>query len=468
MLTSILPIGNAHCEAVVTGGYIAATEFNNQDGTNPPVLDPHRPYRLLSEVGTSGDSPLDGFLATPGTGRQWRYALTGSNSLWFCADFHQKQTLLDAFPPGTYELSVQTRGGTAQETLELAPIDFPNAPQIRPGENMARMGSRFVLTDPDAGATIEWSPASGGTDNVFVAIGFTEFTSPEFPANTTNFRLDPGLIAQFPIEEPVSCLVQFNSPSGNTATTVWLWKPRMVESEGSIFAVARGRTFVQTNNATPSPWTPGDAAFFDSDYGPFNFRMQASGPGVVEGPVGKSYLLSFASPAAAYHESGPLPTSQALAVDYPDGVYKFGDQAAALSNPIYPNSGAPIKLLSVNNRPPRWQNGKLLLDSRVSNTLVWSAFQAVRGRPFATHGIAEFTAGFISNFSAQNTDFRESGVLSVSKRPFNRHTFPKNALKSDRDYWISLRYFLASYLDPSTLSAAGANTTTYIPVSIEP
>jgi hypothetical protein len=164
-----------------------------------------------------------------------------------------------------------------------------------------------------------------------------------------------------------------------------------------------------------------------------------------------------------------IPTHRGVVrVDYPDGVYKFGDQAATLSNPIYPNSGAPIKLLSVNNRPPRWQNGKLILDSRVSNTLVWSAFQAVRGRPFATHGIAEFTAGFISNFSAQNTDFRESGVLSASKRPFNRHTFPKNSLKSDRDYWISLRYFLASYLDPSTLSAAGANTTTYIPVSIEP
>lgn len=100
--------------------------------------------------------------------------------------------------------------------------------------------------------------------------------------------------------------------------------------------------------------------------------------------------------------------------------------------------------------------------------MVWSAFQPVPGKPFGTHGIAVFTAGFISNFSAQNTDFRESGILSVRKQPFNRHTFPKNSLKPDRDYWISVRYFLASYLDSSTLSSAGANTATYIPVSVEP
>jgi hypothetical protein len=100
--------------------------------------------------------------------------------------------------------------------------------------------------------------------------------------------------------------------------------------------------------------------------------------------------------------------------------------------------------------------------------LVWSAFQPVRGKPFGTHGIAVFTTGFISNFSAQNTDFRESGILSARKQPFNRHTFPKNSLKPDRDYWISVSYFLASYSDFRTMSVAGANTSTYIPVTVEP
>jgi hypothetical protein len=432
------------------------------------VLDPHRPYRVVSEVGITGASPLDGYLENPATGRQWRYALIESNGLWLGADFHRKQALLDAFPAGSYNLSVETDAGPLTEIVDLAPIDFPDAPQVKPGENMTRIGSRFVLTDPYKAATIEWLPAGSTTGEVFVAIGGTLYTPPEFPAGTTNLQLDPGLIDKFPVEEPVSCLVQFNASSGSTATTVYLWKPRMVESKSSVFAVARGRTYVQTNNTTPSPWTPEDAALFDSDYGPFNFRMQSSGPGVVEGPAGKNYTLTFSYPGAAHYESGPFMTSQALAAEYPDGVYKFGAQSATLSNPSFPNNGVSIKLLSVNGRAPRWQNGKLLLDSRVRNTLVWSAFQPVRGKPFATHGIAVFMAGYISNFSAQTTALREAGILSARKQSFNRYTFPKNSLKPDRDYWISVRYFLASFLDSSTLTAAGANTATYISVSVEP
>lgn len=458
-------LGQARASGAIADGFIAVTEFNNQEGTNSPTLDPFRPYRLLSQVGVSGDSPADAHLISP-LGRRWRLARIEDNGLWLGVDFDRLSSLTNTFAPGSYGLEVSTAtGGSIVSSLTLAPIAFPSPPRILPGDQMAWVKSRLYLTAPAEGATIEWSAANAGVDEIFVAISGTDFTDTLSPS-ATNYFIPPTVLDELPTEELVSCLVQFNAPGGSTATTVWLWKPQL--EQRSFFAVARGRTFVQTNNAAPSPWTPADAALFDSDFGPFNFAMSGPRPGAVSGPGGKSYALSFASPEASLHQSGPYASQSLLDADYPDGTYTFDSQSATIGPSRYPNNGVPIKLVSVNGKPPGWRDGKLLLDAKVDNTLVWSPFRPVRGMPFAARGLITFSTGYVTKYSTRATEVMEAGLLTGRAKPFNRFRLRKGSLLADRDYYISIRYFLASFADPIAMAAAGAATTTYISISPEP
>ena len=459
-------IGEAQGSATASGGFVAVTEFNNQNGTNAPALDPFRPYRLLSQMQVSGDSPVDGYLISPGpTPRRWRYARIENNGLWIGVDFDRLASLTNTFSAGLYGVEIETKtAGQIVASASLEPMAFPAAPRILAGDKTAWVGSRLYLTAPAEGGTIEWQPAGAGVDEIFVAIQGTDFTV-TLPPTQTNYTVPANILEQLPFEEPVSCLVQFNAPGGSTATTVWLWKPQL--EQRSFFAVARGRTFVQTSNATPAPWTPADAALFDSEFGPFNLAISGSRPGVVSGPGGKSYALTFASPGASLHQSGPYASQSSMDADYPDGTYLFGSQAATLGPSPYPNKGAAIKLLTVNGKPPRWLNDKLLLDAKIDNTLVWSAFQPVRGMPFATRGLITFSTGYVTEYSTRATDVVEAG-LTGRARPFNRYRFPKGSLNTDRDHYIYIRYFLASFADLTAMAAAGAATTTYISVLPEP
>lgn len=462
-----LVVGEVQGSAAVSGGFVAVTEFNNQYGTNAPALDPFRPYRLLSQMQVSGDSPVDGYLISPGpTPRRWRYARIENNGLWIGVDFDRLASLTNTFSDGSYGVEIEGKtAGRIVVSASLAPIAFPAAPRILPGDRTAWVGSRLYFTAPTEGGTIEWQPAGGGVNEIFVAVQGTDFTV-TLPPTQTNYTVPANILEQLPFEEPVSCLVQFNSIGGSTATTVWLWKPRL--ETNSFFAVARGRTFIQTNNATPSPWTPADAALFDSDFGPFNFAMSGSRPGLVNGPGGKTYPLSFGSPGAAIYHSGPYTSQSAVDADHPDGTYTFGSQSVTVGPSRYPNNGSPIKLLSVNGKPPRWRDGKLLLDSKTNNTLIWSAFQPVRGLPFAARGLITFSAGYVTEYSTRATEVVESGLLTSNRRPFNRYRFAEGSLLADRDYYISIRYFLASFADPTAMAAAGAATTTYISILPEP
>ena len=461
----LLGVGEDRARGAITSAFVAVTEFNNQEGTNAPTLDPYRSYRLLSQVYVADASPTDGYLVSP-TNRWWRFARIEGNGLWLGVDFERFSSLANTFPSGSYGLEVSTgAGGPIVSNVSLAAIDFPSAPRILPGDRTAWVGSRLVLTTPTEGATIEWSVAGAGVDEVFVAIRGTDFTATLSPS-ATSYLIPPQVLDELPTEELFSCLVQFNALGGSTATTVWLWKPQLEQQ--SFFAVARGRTFIQTNNLTPAPWTPADAALFDSDFGPFNFAMSGSRPGLVNGPGGKTYPLSFGSPGSAIYHSGPYTLQAAANTDHPDGTYTFGSQSVTVGPSRYPNNGAPIKLLSVNGKPPRWRDGKLLLDSKINNTLVWSAFQPVRGLPFAARGLITFSAGYVTEDSTRATEVVESGLLTSNRKPFNRYRFAEGSLLTDRDYYISIRYFLASFADPTAMAAAGAATTTYISVLPEP
>lgn len=454
-------VGQACASGVVTSAFVAVTEFNNQEGTNIPTPDPVRPYRLLSQVWVAGASPTDGYLVSP-TARRWRFARIEGNGLWLGVDFERFSSLANTFPSASYGLEVSTGAGEPiVSNVSLAAIDFPSAPRILPGDRTAWVGSRLVLTTPTEGATIEWSVAGAGVDEVFVAIRGTDFTATLSPS-ATSYLIPPQVLDELPTEELVSCLVQFNALGGSTATTVWLWKPQMEQQ--SFFAVARGRTFIQTNNLTPAPWTPADASLFGSDFGPFNFAMSGSRPGLVNDPADLTYPLTFSSPGTALYNSGPHATQSAVDFRYPNGTYTFGRQSAILGPPLYPNNGAPVKLLSVNGRLPRWRDGKLLLDSKINNTLVWSAFQSVRGMPFAKRGLITFSTGYITEYSTRAAAVIEAGLLTGRTKPFNRYRFLKGSLDPDRDYYISIRYFLASYADPAAMTAAGSATTTYISV----
>jgi hypothetical protein len=459
----VLTCRDVGASGIINNAFVAVTEFNNQEGTNSPKPDPVRPYRALSQIGLTGDQPTDGYLVSPAKlPRRWRFARIDGNGLWVGADFKNFSSLTKAFPSGSYRLEVTTKSGSPLVTnVHLAPIAFPKAPQILPGDKTAWVGSRLYLTAPSEGATIEWAPAGAGVDEIFVEIKGTEFTDTISP-RATNYHIPPALLRDLPTEELVGCLVQFNAPGVSTATTFWLWKPRLWQR--SFFAVARGRTFLQTSNANPAPWTPSDAALFDSDFGPFNFAMTGSRPGAVKGPGGRSYPLSFGSPEASIYYSGPYSSQRAVDTRYPNGRYTFGTQSAYLGPSVYPNNGAPIKLLSVNGKPPRWRQGKLLLDAKSNNTVVWSAFQPVKGRPFPTRGLITFSTGYVTEHSTRATDVVEAGLLTGRTTPFNRYHMPEGSLQPGRDHYISIQYLLASFADPKNMSAAGASITTYISV----
>ena len=46
----LLGVGEDRARGAITSAFVAVTEFNNQEGTNAPTLDPYRSYRLLSQV----------------------------------------------------------------------------------------------------------------------------------------------------------------------------------------------------------------------------------------------------------------------------------------------------------------------------------------------------------------------------------------------------------------------------------
>jgi hypothetical protein len=444
--------------------YLVPTEFRNQEGTNAPTLDPHRPYRVLSELRFAENSPLDGYLERVSfPSRHWRYARIEGGGMWLGVDFHDLGSLTSAFPTGGYQWRVGMMDGQSLTgPVELAPVSFPAAPQIDPGDHAVWIGSRLVLTAPASGAVMTWQPPGAGVYEVFVSVNGVDTT---LPAGATSFEFTPGLVETLPVESPVSCLVQFNSPGGHTATTVWLWVPRL--QERAYFSVARNRVFVQTDNGQPAPWTPADAALFDSDYGPCHFSIFAAAPGEVVGPGNRTFPLVFSSPDAAVYSSGPYDTQDALKADYPDGDYALGERVTTLDNPRFPNGGVPVKLASVNGRPPRWRDGKLLLDAKRDNTLVWSAFRPVRGLPFAARGLITLQFGFISNASWQITDELGAGFAAGRKSVFNRYRIVKASLSTDRDYLLSIRYFLASDLRRETWSAAGAASVTYLVIAPE-
>jgi hypothetical protein len=188
--------------------------------------------------------------------------------------------------------------------------------------------------------------------------------------------------------------------------------------------------------------------------------MEATRSGPVIDPKGNNLSLAFQYPNQSCYNSGPISSKDELNRLFSEGTYILGNQTATLVGSTYPNNEIPVKILSVNGKTPKWRDGKLVLNTKVKNIIKWTPF-AITANNFLKKGMIEFEIKYINPY-LQVFLRKESGILSDSKATFNSYTINANTMGLDRDYLMSIKYFLASSVNAETQSGGGYSTCTYI------
>jgi hypothetical protein len=461
ILSAATTIAASDVEAapVITESWIGKTAFYNQFGDNEPELDPTHPYSLSSGCAIESGKIIKATLKTPSNiVNDYILYNTKKGNI---AKSHKTITALNSnFPAGNYMLDISTSTGNASQTITNDVAQFPISPRITAGNNTVWIKENLYVTNNDLPCSFSWNLPASSFDEVFIAIAGDHLIR-TLANSTSTFEIEKSVLESLPNNEPVSCLVQFNSYLGNSATVFNLYKVDL--GYDGVFKIVKNHAFVQTSNSTPLEWGIKNSTDFFSDYGPYSFSMEATRSGTVIGPNGNNLNLAFQYPNQSVYNSGPISSKDELNNLFPEGTYTLGNQTATLSGSIYPNKGLPIKILSVNGKIPQWKDGKLVLNTKVKNLIKWTPF-AITTKNFLNKGIVEFEIRYINPY-LQNFIGKDSGILSDSKKSFNLHTIGANTLSSDIEYLMSIKYFLASSVNAGTQSGAGYSISTYIWIS---
>jgi hypothetical protein len=443
-------------EPVITESWIGKTAFYNQLGDNEPELDPTHPYSLTSGCAIEGGKIIKATLTTPFNIAN-DYILYNSNQ-GNIVKSHKTITALNAnFPAGSYRLDISTSTGNASQTITNEVAQFPMKPRIIAGNNTVWIKENLYVINNDLPCSFSWRLPESIFDEVFISINGA--TSIRTLANSTStFEIEKSILESLPTNEPVGFLVQFNSVLGNSATTFNLFKVDLTYN--GLFKIVKNHAFIQTSNSVPSDWGTKNSTDFFSDYGPYSFSMEATRSGPVIDPKGNNLSLAFQYPNQSCYNSGPISSKDELNRLFSEGTYILGNQTATLVGSTYPNNEIPVKILSVNGKTPKWRDGKLVLNTKVKNIIKWTPF-AITANNFLKKGMIEFEIKYINPY-LQVFLRKESGILSDSKATFNSYTINANTMGLDRDYLMSIKYFLASSVNAETQSGGGYSTCTYI------
>lgn len=444
----------------ITEMWIGKTAFYKQLGDNEPELDPTHPYYLGSQTTIDGGNLIKATITNP-FGVSYNYILYTSKKGSICSEFRDINALNNSFPPGNYTIDILSTTGRANSIIQYKPTSFPTAPRILAGNNTVWINNYLYVINNHNSCSFSWTKPDQNVENISIALD-NDFLLDELTKSTLTYTLDKSVIESLPFNTPIPFYVHFFSDSSGVGTHVYLYKINS-EDDSSVFKISKNHAFVQSGNSDPSDWGTKNSTEFFYDYGPYSFAMESGRSGSVISPKGNNLTLSFNYPNRSVYNSGPVSSKDELDRLFPEGTYTLGNQTATLSGSTYPNKGFPVKILSVNGKTPQWNDGKLVLNTKVKNIIKWTPF-AISAKDFCNKGIIEFKMDYIDPY-IQNYANKESGLLSDSKKTFNSYTIDANSLSSDRDYFISIKYFLASSVNNETKSGGGYSTSTYVWIS---
>jgi hypothetical protein len=227
---------------------------------------------------------------------------------------------------------------------------------------------------------------------------------------------------------------------------------------------------MQISNDAPLKWNLSGGTLFFSDYGPYNFEITAPRDGDITDPKNDKIKTTQSNSFEWTMDSGSIDNKNTLDVEYPNGIYSFRNQTINLSGDLYPNNGNPIKLIKVNGRTPYWKNGKLVLNSKINNKLEWTPYYGA-SKKLLYEGIFFQIQYIDSDTLNQKMLFeKKSGIQDLSQKnflPFNSFLIPQKKLIKNKEYFITIKYSMASDIKstPFILAAGYENTTHFSAVA---
>jgi hypothetical protein len=445
---------------VVKTGWIGNSAMYHQQGDNQPFLDSMHPYAVGSGFEIDGGNIINATLVNP-YGIKNKYIICSLNKGTIFTNFNSINALNQYSPNGNYTLNISTTTGNITSIIKNASGQFPSAPRVTSGNNTVWIDNYLVLINKTNPCSFSWLPPSSDVQYVSVNVNNGAFVS-NLSTSTTSFTLNKTIIEQLPDNEPIYGLIQFVAKSGCCVTTDFYFYKIALDQVG-LFKIVKNHAFVQTDATPPKDWGTQSSTEFFSDYGPYSFSMESIRNGFVIDPKGSKLNLAFKYPNQSVYNSGPIQTKSDLNRLFPDGTYKLGNQTATLSGSAYPNNEIPIKILFVNGKSPVWKDSKLVLNPKIKNKIQWSPFNISSGE-FKSRGIIEFDIKYQNPFIHTFKEVR-AGITYDDTNAFNSFTIDANELSPDRDYFISIRYFLASSVNAATQSGGGYSTSTYVWIS---
>ena len=409
--------------------WFGKTAFHQQLGDKEPVLDPVHPYAFSSKCIINGGKILSASVTFNGS--SYEYIKTGEAQAEIFTLFKTQQDLTDYFPSGNYTLSIQSTSGFVSTILRNETPFFPIPPKILSGNNTCWINEVMVITSNKTDVTLSWINSNENVYEVWIADAKEGKT---LPFNQSSYTLTKNYIDALPFDTPVYQLVQFNSYLGNAATTFYLYKPSPLNNE-SFLLMTKMRAFLQTSNNSILDWGAKKETVFFDEYGPYSFSIESSNPNTITSPSSSTIHTKEAWIKDYRFNSGSIATKTELDQIFPDGNYTAGDQVVKLFGASYPNNSNPIKILRVNGKLPLWENGKLVIDSKIRNRIEWTPL--ARGR---TKFEITFDISYIQGFQ-ENLFNLESGSFKSSKIPFSSFTIPANSMKTTNNYFLSIKYF---------------------------
>ena len=450
------------CSAAQPDFWIQYSASYNQVGDNTPTPEAEHPFYISGDSNIDSGKIINARLKTP-SGLEKNFANEDFKNASFHFDYVKLSALVLDFPTGNYTLTAQTDTGNVTKTNRFFAPQFPTAPRIRAGNNTIWLNGYICVVDNKKSCSISWAPPDKPIDNIYVQLTddkYNEFYSQTISKNSTSFEIPLSALNSMP-QERIYATVSFNfSGNGDIKTQFYLYKQII----NSPFQFVITHSFTQTDNLTIEECR-GNSATLYYDFGPYNVIIYGGLSGIVNGPKGTKFALTAGSPTGSAYNSGPIKNKAELDKAFPEGTYSIGNQSATLKGSVYPNSGSPIKITSVNGKTPRWSNGKLILNPKIQNVISWTPFN-ITPKKFETNGEIFFEVR--SNTAVTTTLIhKESGVISDDKTLFNTYTIPPNTFKSNMDTLMQVKYILASSIDLKTMSAGAYSIATYVWIAAE-
>ena len=441
---------------VITAGSMSKTAFYNQLGDNIPTIDPIHPYSFDSGLEITGGNLMKATLKNP-DGVCYEYILYTSRKGNVFSNLKDTSALNKYFPIGNYTLNISTTAGNTTSIVKNIKNDFPVPPRIISGNNTAWSNNYLFIINNNSTCSIKWNDPSKDVENVGVALDNDRLVD-NLSKTASSYTLNKSIVESLPFNTPIPFYVHFYSSETGSGTHVYLYKIKF--DDFGVFKIQKNHAFFQTDNTDPSEWGTKKSTQFFKDYGPYSLTMECTRTGNVIDPKGNKLALTFKSPNESAYSSGPISSKYELNNLYPDGTYTLANQSVALTGSMYPNSGSPIKILYVNGKYPEWRDGKLVLNPKSKNLIEWTPF-AINSNEFPQKGIIEFKIDYLTPYF-QTFEQKESGLLTNSTSKFNSFTINASTMSADRDYFMSIKYFLASSVNAATQSGGGYSTNTYI------